>query len=188
MTATPRKSALKLLVSHQPLERFRAVDALLAQARLRVVREHPAAARILRRRLGAADDPQPPLLVELVDVDAAVQVLRRLAAHVDVPGSLANPGAAAAGELELRVAAEDLVLARVLVGRRREVLADHPEQRGDDESCERCRHCDAADRNARGAHDRELAVAREPAEPDDRADQRADRQELVGLLRQLQRA
>ena len=123
---------------------MRAAVAVLGQARLGIVGQHPSPARILRRRLGAADHPQPSFGVELVDVDAAEQVFRRLAAHVDEIGPLAHPGAAAARELELRVAAEDLELARVLVGGRGEVLADHPQERGHDEARESRGDGDAA--------------------------------------------
>ena len=47
---------------------------------------------------------------------------------------------------------------------------------------------DAPHRHARGARHHELAARRQVAEPHERADQRADRQQLEDLLRQIEQA
>ena len=77
-------------------------------------------------------------------------------------------------------------MARVLVGRWREVFADHPEQPCNDEPRESRGDRDSSDRDACRSHDGQFTVAREPAETDDAPDQGAYRQELVGLLGKLQ--
>ena len=124
--------------------------------------------------------------LEPVDVDAAVDAVGRRILDAEDAVAILDPDAGRAGEAEIVVLGERLHLVGVGLERRCQHLAHDPAADEQHHAGRRGCEGDARHRDAGGADHDELAAARQVAEPEQRADQRPDRQQHECLLWQQQ--
>jgi hypothetical protein len=132
------------------------------------------------------DGAQAMIGRELEDRHATELPLARLPCGIDDEIAIAHPRPAVAAEGDVRELAERLLLFRGLLQLRREKLADTDGNDHQNRPGHERRSGDTHRRDAGGANHRDLAAASERAESHERTEQRRDRQELPGLLRQIQ--
>jgi len=123
---------------------------------------------------------------KLENLHAPELPLARLPGHVQDEIAVAHPRPATAAEADVIELAESLLRTRGRLERRREKFAQQHLEQHEQQPREERDAREARDRDAGGTDHRELAAARERPEPEERSDERGDRQQLVGELREIQ--
>jgi hypothetical protein len=154
------------------------------EARFAHVVQAPRIARAEAAGQRARHAREPVLSIEGEDVDAREPVAIALALDVDDLRAVLDPGVLASGLAQLLVEAEGAQARGVSLSRRRDQLAEHGAHEHQPARRDDHREREAPDRHACRAHDEELALRGEGAQPVERAEQDSHGQHLVRVARQ----